>query len=293
VFSEIIDRTLKRASKFTEDVDLLNRHLLALVEKNHSLQKLVPFVKNRGKYVRSILYFDFWNNANYAIEEKKYKTIALIELLHLASMMHDDVIDNNYNRRSNDSFMKRYGSKESILLGDFVFAKVVNEFLILHDSESLVKNLFLRECSATAYGVVLERQLTYASTFSEYLRVAMLKTSPLFKLCCFLGAYLSTKNFVIAKRAAIFGICFGVIFQIQNDISCYNFEDFKDSEDYVQKNITLPAVILRDHFDYDISKFEQSDQIHYEEMRKMIFSSKFTLKVTQHLNKFIRYIDSF
>jgi octaprenyl-diphosphate synthase len=293
VFSKLINNVLEKTSTFTEDIAVLNQYLFTFIEGNNSLQKLIPFVKNHGKYVRSVLYFDFWENSDFVEEEVKYKTVALIELLHFASMMHDDVVDDNCKRRSDDSFKKKYGNKESILLGDFVLAKTVNEFLALYENESLIKNLFLRECSATAYGAVLEQQLTYLSTFTDYLRVVTLKTSPLFKLCCFLGSYLPTKNFAFAKKAAIFGTCFGIIFQAQNDIDCYKFENFEDSEDYVQKNITLPTVILRDHFNCDISRFEQRNQAYYEEIRKMIFSNKFVLMVTEHLDKFINYVNNF
>lgn len=273
MFSELISNVLSKRKDYLEDLAELEKTIRDYLSTNEAFSILEPFILNKGKRIRSILYFINLGSEKTTVQ--KYKTIALIEIIHFASIMHDDVIDNNFLRRNGVSFLKEYGKKKSILFGDFLLVKAINELLRLHSKDNLVKNFCLREFSATAYGAVLEQMLSAKSSLQECLRVASLKTGTLFKLSCFLGKYLSSEDFKKAKQAAVHGLCFGTIFQIQNDIDSYKPEKCEDSEDYMQKNITLPLLILRDHFGFDISAFYDSSQEGYDEIKNFIFSHKF------------------
>ncbi|MDR0942195.1 MAG: polyprenyl synthetase family protein [Holosporales bacterium] len=292
MFSEIIDAILEKKRLFDYDLKTLEMHIANFIS-NDNLKTTAPFILKKGKRLRATLYFNFWRGNNKISDEIKYKTIALIEIIHFASMLHDDVVDNNFMRREEASFMKKYGGKISIILGDFIIILAIKEFRKLHNDNPIVRNLFLRECSATAYGAFLEQQLNINSTFAQYVRSASLKTGSLFKLPCFLANYLSTGNFPSAKKIAIWGLCIGIIFQAQNDFNCYKFTRFEDSEDYVQKNITLPIIILRDYFDFDLKKFELQNQSNYDEIKDLIFSKKFKRIVESLLNKYLTVIHKF
>ena len=284
MFSELIGNILSKREEYSKDLKALEENLLDFLKTDNQFSILRPFVINKGKRIRSILYFLNWKS-NALIN--KHKTIALIEMIHFASILHDDVVDENISRRSGFSFVKEYGKKKSILFGDFLLVKAIDELLRIHSQNEIVKNFCLRECSATAYGAVIEHLLNEKSSFQECLRVASLKTGSLFKLSCFLGRYLSTEDFETSKKTAICGLCFGTLFQFQNDIDSYKFESFKDSEDYMQKNITLPLIILRDNFKFDISKFHNSNQENYDEIRKLILSSEFSDVSKKLLSKLI------
>ena len=291
MFSHLINDILIKRGDFKEDLEKLEEKIKEFISENNEFAILAPFTLNRGKRIRSILYFLNWNNSSSIMKNKDYKTIALIELMHFASIIHDDVVDNNNNRRNSTSFMKKYGKKKSILFGDFILIKTVNEFIKLHSKNEFVKTLFLRECSATAYGAVLEQGLMGNSSFQAYLRVISLKTSPFFKLVCFLGKFLSTNDFKSAKKAALWGICFGILFQAQNDFDGYNFKNFQESEDFMEKNITFPIIILRDEFGYDISKFYESNQKNYTEIKSIINSNEFKMVSKKYFSKFLNYIE--
>ena len=271
MFSELINRVISKGN--SEDLAKLENSISDFLESNHYFSVIEPFILGKGKRIRSILYFLNWNSDNSSL--KKYKTAAMIEMIHFASILHDDVIDNNFSRRNGNSFLKEQGKRNSILFGDLLLVKAINELLKIHSDESLVKNFCMRECSAMAYGAVSERMLSDKSSLDDCLKVASLKTGALFKLSCFLGEYLSSGDFDKAKSAAIFGLCFGTIFQIQNDFDSYKSPIFSESEDFVQKNITSPILILRDFFDFDLERFFNSNQENYESIKQIIHSARF------------------
>lgn len=289
MFSIEIDKILSKKS--IVENDLLNEeiYLSEFIKMSPQGALISPFIIGKGKRVRSILYFYFLNKfSNKHIDDDiKYKSIALLEILHFASIIHDDIVDNNFNRRNKESFFKKYGKKQSILIGDYILIKTLNEFLKLNHANKIVQNLFVKSCQSTAYGAILEQILTDQSTISDYLKVASLKTSPFFKISCFLGSYFGSQNFETSKKAAIFGICFGVLFQVQNDINCYKFKNFEESEDYVQKNMTLPIFIIRDYMGYNINQFNKTSHDGYQFIKNLIFSENFEKILKRLLKKYI------
>lgn len=288
MFSIEIDKILSKRCIFENDLLIEEIYLTEFINECPQGNLLSPFIIGRGKRIRSILYFYFLNKFCPNIDEKvKYETIALIEALHFASIIHDDVVDNNLNRRNKESFLKKHGKKQSILIGDYVLIRALDKFLKLHDGNRIVQNLFIRECHSTAYGAILEQTMTNQSTISDYIRMASLKTSPFFKLSCFLGNYFGSQNFETSKKIAIFGICFGILFQVQNDIDCYKFESFEESEDYVQKNMTLPILIIRDYLGYDIKQFNEISKDGYNQIKILIFSEYFEKRLKMVLRKYI------
>ncbi|MDR1488423.1 MAG: polyprenyl synthetase family protein [Holosporales bacterium] len=241
-----------------------------------------------GKRIRSVLFYSFANKTNDLI----HKTTAIIESIHNASIIHDDVIDNNNMRRSDSSYYKLFGAKRSILDGDFLLVKSIKKIFEIY-KDDYIKRLFLRECEATAYGAIMEQTLNKSNyvNFNQYVRMASLKTGSLFKLSCFLGEFLSrpesSNSFKKAKEAAIFGICFGIIYQIQNDLNSYVHEKFENSEDYVQKNITFPIIVGN----LDIKSFKNSsNQKEYELIKNMIDSKEFYKKSLELTKKYTEKI---
>ena len=100
MFSKLINNILSLRSNFTAEFFALEAVLSNFLKSDAVFSPLVPFVVNRGKRIRALLYFLIWNKSAIVSDSIKYKTIALIELIHFASMLHDDVIDNNMTRRN-------------------------------------------------------------------------------------------------------------------------------------------------------------------------------------------------
>jgi geranylgeranyl pyrophosphate synthase len=227
------------------------------------------------------------------LNKTHHETAALIETIHNASIMHDDVIDNNFIRRNTNSFLKTHGYKESILIGDFIIIESIKRFLNLHTKDKFAKKYFLKECRNTAYGALLEQKLNKSNTvfeIGECIKMMAFKTSPLFKLSCLLGAHLTEQPFSLCKKAAMFGVYFGIIFQAQNDINSYQFVEYHESEDYMQKNITLPIIILCNNFGFSLENFKKNtNQKDYLTIKKNIFTVSFEKRLNHHLQNYIDY----
>ncbi|GHT89504.1 octaprenyl-diphosphate synthase [Alphaproteobacteria bacterium] len=271
MFSGVINKFLELRQIFEKDLNKSEGYFENILQKIPISNISLEFGKN-GKRTRSILYYYFFG-ANSNDSELKHKTIAIIEAIHFASIVHDDVIDNNSRRRSAPSFMNKHGIKLSILTGDYILSKIYFE-LSKDNYDNFTKIQIFKACSATALGALLEHRMNEDTMIEQYIRIAYLKTASLFKLACFLGRYLSGQGFENAKKAATFGACFGIIFQAQNDINCYKFENFEDSEDFVQRNITIVDVILRNYMNFNIERHFQN-QKKYTIIKEMISSNEF------------------
>jgi geranylgeranyl pyrophosphate synthase len=275
MFSEVIDRLYSRRSEFTEDLLRSQSALRNFIERLRMNELTSGLGIGCGKSMRSIMYFCAANMRPTVDMHVLYETAALIEAIHFASILHDDVVDNNSTRRGSDSSLQINGNKRTILAGDYLIASVVHEFFRLHADE-IVRTSFLSECKATAQGALLERTLTTSSGIDEYIRMALLKTSPLFRIAAFLGAYLSSHDLLFARRFSAFGSCFGLIYQVQNDIDCYKPQDPTESEDYIEGNITFVSVVLRKFFNYDVFDAKETSDARYRTAQELINSTRFT-----------------
>ncbi|MDR0640499.1 MAG: polyprenyl synthetase family protein [Holosporales bacterium] len=285
----------------------MNHELKLIDETLHSLlrtdffgeyyHQMLSFVLG-GKRLRSILFliiakrFCEDGGLRPELSEKQRWTIGLIEAVHLASLIHDDIIDDNSSRRCIDACHELLGRKFSVLLGDYIFAHASKKFLRLHHEDQFIQNMFLRECSSTVLGAVLEQKLTMESSVKDCLRVTCLKTSPFFKLSCFMGAYSSSSNFQLSIKAATFGTCFGMIYQIQNDLNCYKFNDYSESEDYMQRNVTLPILLLYHSLGFNAFNIETTSQMHYETIQEKLNAIEFKSALNNLVGKYYKIIEN-
>lgn len=266
MFQDLIQKVLDNGQIYQEHLKNTKKYLDMMLN--------MPEIPS-GKFIRSIIFYMF---ADPNITEKHFKTTAIIELIHTASIIHDDVVDNNSNRRGVGSLLKLYGSKLSVLKGDFLLISAFKNFMQIYEGDSFAVKYFLRESYSTAYGAIREQILNKSTnpTVSEYLRVTSLKTAPLFKLSALLGAHISRKTFKQCREAAIYALLFGIIFQIQNDLDSYKSNSFQDSEDYMQKHITLPIIIMNENKLLDINDFRnRSNQEDYALIKQFIISEEF------------------
>lgn len=261
MFRNLIQNVLEKRQIYQEYLNKVIEYL-KLISEGEKLPQ--------GKLIRPIIFF---MQSSGEITDKHCETAAIIELIHTASIIHDDIIDSNKTRRGVSSLFALYGRKMSIIKGDFLLISAFKQFMKLFQYDDFAVKYFMRECYSTAYGAILEQQLNQSDNpnMREYIRVASLKTGAMFKLSAILGAYTSGKTFKECVKAAMYGLHFGTIFQIQNDIDSYIPSNFADSEDYVQKNITLPIVMMYSKKLLNINEYKShTDQVQYELIRKFI-----------------------
>jgi octaprenyl-diphosphate synthase len=180
-------------------------------------RRLGTAILSGGKSVRALVLFVF-SRKNGVVDKAAPFCAACVELLHLASLIQDDVIDKADTRRNRPSARRLLGDRFAVLTGDFLSIRVLQE-VEKHGCQAMLK-AFLRHSAAMIEGEISQTLLGGDAVISEdeYLRVIEKKTASLFRLSAEAGALLSGRD---AETADRFGRLFGTAFQILDD--CLDF----------------------------------------------------------------------
>ena len=166
-------------------------------------------------------------------KEKSYKLAVIIEFIHTATLLHDDVVDLSGKRRGKDTVNKVWGNEASVLVGDFLYSRSFEIMVELDDME--VMKILAHATNTIAKGEVL--QLTCVdqveTNVDEYLRVIQYKTATLFEALCECTAVLAGCDQNTRKNLAMYGRNIGLAFQISDDVLDYAAE----SNEQIGKNI--------------------------------------------------------
>ncbi|MEP7254742.1 MAG: polyprenyl synthetase family protein [Ferruginibacter sp.] len=178
------------------------------------------------------------------INESTYRAAALVELLHTATLVHDDVVDDSLERRSFFSINALWNKKIAVLVGDYLLSKGLllatsnNDFRHLHILSDAVKQM--------SEGELLQIQKTRKLNLNEdiYFEIIRNKTASLLSSACAVGAYSTSKNEEITSKMKIFGEKVGIAFQIKDDLFDYGKEDIgkPTGNDIKEKKLTLPLI---------------------------------------------------
>ncbi len=198
-----------------------------------------------GKRIRPVLLILCARMGN-AVGKRVYDLSTVIEFIHTATLLHDDVIDNAHLRRGNPTVSSRWGSTISILIGDYLYARSME--LALSDKDHLVMETVARVTKEMAKGQVIEtlkeRDLSLSET--EYYKIIELKTAVLFEASCTIGALVA--GFSPQQRAtmAAFGYHLGLAFQMADDALDYLAPEEQlgkpVNNDLKEGKITLPII---------------------------------------------------
>lgn len=175
---------------------------------------LSDFIISGSKFIRSKLAILYLKSQNIEIKNEINKVLAAGEIIHNASLLHDDVIDNAETRRNFETFAKKFNSKVSILAGDYLLAQAIEKILSLNNLEILekFKNCTKRMTEAEIKQFFLRGVLP---SNQEYLEICKGKTASLFSIMLETTSELSGLD---GKIANFFGEIFGICFQIKNDL---------------------------------------------------------------------------
>ncbi len=170
----------------------------------------------------------------------------VVEFLHTASLLHDDVVDESDMRRGAPSANGVWGNQASVLVGDFLFSRAFEMMVAQGDMEIL--RLLAGVSNTLAEGEVLQLVRTFhlEMTEAEYLEVVERKTAVLFSAAAEIGARLSDQDASTIRRMAEYGMCLGVAFQLMDDVLDYaaeaNAVGKPVGHDLEEGKITLPLV---------------------------------------------------
>ena len=211
---------------------------------NILIDKVVNYIlKRKGKQIRPLFVF-LSAGLSGTISNSTYRAAILIEILHTATLIHDDVVDESNYRRGFFSVNALWKSKYSVLIGDYLLSKGLelsvnnNDFKFLGILSETVKNMSEGEITQ------LKKSKTLNINEKDYFKIINQKTASLFSSCCEMGSLSSganKKNILLMRE---FGSLVGQAFQIRDDLFGYLSHDIgKPSlNDFKQRKMTLPLI---------------------------------------------------
>lgn len=181
-------------------------------------------VKSKGKQVRPM--FVFLSAKMFGdITEKTYRAAALIELLHTATLVHDDVVDDSYERRGFFSINALWKNKIAVLVGDYLLSKGL--LLSISNKDFGMLELVSDAVREMSEGELLQIEKTRKLNISEevYFEIIRQKTATLISSACACGAASSGVSAEEVSRMKLFGEKIGIAFQIKDDLLDYSTDD--------------------------------------------------------------------
>jgi len=271
---EIFNNDLDKVEDFTK---LKLSSAVNLIDQMASYQ-----LNSGGKRLRSILTLASSKITEYRGEHNIHLA-ACVELIHSATLLHDDVIDNSTVRRGKKTSNVIWGNQPSILVGDYFLSRC---FEIMVDVGSLEILKLLSNVSAEiAQGEVLQLQHKNEVDMTEqvYLNIVTQKTASLFGAAMKVGGCLANKSENEKKALQSYGVNLGIVFQISDDILDYNSTKAfgkNIGNDFYEGKITLPIIIL----------FQKSNEIEREQIKKY-FAQK--IRIEKELNQILLLIKKY
>ena len=205
-------------SELTDFVELFNR---SLSHTDGMLSQALDHIRQRaGKRMRPMLILLMAKSVGRVSDVTLHAAVGL-ELLHTASLVHDDVVDESGERRGQQSVNQLYDNKVAVLVGDYILSTALLHISYTHN-ETIVR--YLAELGRTlSNGEILQLSNIHARDISEesYYQVIRQKTAALFEACCAIGTLSGGAPEEEIENAKMFGRNLGMIFQIRDDIFDY------------------------------------------------------------------------
>jgi len=201
-----------------------------------------------GKRLRALLTLGSAKLCGYSRGTRDINLAACVELIHAATLMHDDVIDNGSVRRGKKTLNKVWGNHSSVLVGDYLLSRCFE--MMVEDGNIEVLKLLSSTSSKIAQGEILQLQHKGEVDMLEetYLRIISAKTAELFAAATKVGAILSDMKTKEKDALEFYGRNLGLTFQIADDTLDYNSElklfGKKIGQDFYEGKITLPIILL-------------------------------------------------
>lgn len=230
------------ASELDDFTELFNK---SMTHSDGLLQQALDHIRQRtGKRMRPMLILLIAKAFGEVTDVTQHAAVGL-ELLHTASLVHDDVVDDSAERRGQASVNNMYGNKVAVLVGDFILSTALLHVSYTHN-ETIVR--YLAELGRTlSNGELLQLANIHSKDFSEdaYYQVIKQKTAALFEACSAIGALSAGADEEEIDNAKNFGRNLGIIFQIRDDIFDY-YDQSKigkpTGNDMAEGKLTLPVI---------------------------------------------------
>jgi len=237
-----------------------------LISDVELVKKMTDYhIDTGGKRLRALLTLGSAKICGYSKGTRDINLAACVELIHAATLMHDDVIDNGSVRRGKKTLNSIWNNHSSVLIGDYLLSRCFE--MMVEDGNIEVLKLLSSTSSKIAQGEVLQLQHQGEVDMLEetYLKIISAKTAELFAAATKVGAILSDMKSKEKEALEFYGRNLGLTFQIADDTLDYNSElklfGKKIGQDFYEGKITLPIILL----------FQKADNKEKEKLKE-IFS---------------------
>lgn len=287
--------------KAVEDqLSLLNQKLNGIANSEYELvNQIVLHIISSGKRVRPVLLFLIAK----AFDVKNLNAIIdcafAVELIHTASLLHDDVVDETKKRRGKKTANSIWGNKETILIGDYLFTESFTTMVKLNEMRAI--EIIADASSKLTQGEItqLENERNIMLSVDEYLNIIYYKTASLFEASAKLGALFASDANI--DLCAEFGKNLGFAFQIMDDILDYKGSLMmgKDAgNDFQEKKMTLPMIFLLNAVSASkreeiIRYFKNNGDFSFKEIQRLMQENGIFEKSQEFMNIFIKNASSF
>jgi octaprenyl-diphosphate synthase len=234
------------------ELDIFEKKFAEAVKGNvPMLDRVMKYIiKRKGKQLRPMFVF-LSAKLQGSINESTYRAAALVELLHTATLVHDDVVDESFERRGFFSINALWKNKIAVLVGDYLLSKGLllsttnNDFKQLHILSDAVRQM--------SEGELLQIEKARKLNLKEevYFEIIRSKTASLLSSACAAGAWSTSQDEAITEKMKLFGEKAGIAFQIKDDLFDYGKEDVgkPTGNDIKEKKLTLPLIYTLNNID--------------------------------------------
>ena len=235
-----------------DELNIFEQKFAQSVKSNTPLlDRIMKYIiKRKGKQLRPMFVF-LSAKLHGPINESTYRAAALVELLHTATLVHDDVVDESLERRGFFSINALWKNKIAVLVGDYLLSKGLllstsaGDFKHLHILSNAVKQM--------SEGELLQLEKSRKLNLKEdiYFEIIRSKTASLLSSACAVGAWSTSKDEAITEKMKSFGEKAGIAFQIKDDLFDYGNEDIgkPTGNDLKEKKLTLPLIYTLNNVD--------------------------------------------
>jgi octaprenyl-diphosphate synthase len=228
------------------EMQQFEKHFRDSMKSNIPLLNIITnyLLRRKGKQMRPMFVFLTAGLCG-DITPSSYNAASLIELLHSASLIHDDVVDESYERRGFFSINALWKSKVSVLLGDYLLAKGL--LLSVKEKEHELLRLVSDAVREMSEGELMQMQKSRKLniTKEEYFEIIRKKTAALIAACTACGAWSASQDNELTEKFRVFGEKVGMAFQIKDDLFDYQQKGFigkPTGNDIKEKKFTLPLI---------------------------------------------------
>lgn len=245
-------KLLELYARLRKDINYIEKQLERSVQSDHEVlnEASLHLLKAGGKRIRPVFVLLAGQFGNYSLPHISRVAVSL-ELIHMASLVHDDVIDHAETRRGQLTVKAKWDNRIAMYTGDYIFAKALEEITML--KSTAIHNILAKGIVEMCIGEMEQIRYFYNTeqTVRDYLLRIRRKTAYLIAISCQLGALAAGVSKRDSLRLYSFGYNVGMAFQIRDDILdiCGTEEEIgkPPGSDIKQGNITLPVIFaLRD-----------------------------------------------